>query len=63
MNEQKTTDDDSPTDNGHLPARSTQSTALLEAPKAGLKRAVERSAQVYYSTCRRLARLLNGSRD
>lgn len=45
----------------HLPARSKQSTALLDAPKEGLKLAVERSARVYFSTCRKIARFLNGN--
>ena len=50
-------DDDGQQD--HLPARRKQSTALLEAPREGLKIAVERGAQAYFSTCRRIAKFLN----
>jgi hypothetical protein len=60
-NSKQKRDESSPED--HLPARSVQSTALLEAPKEGLKLAVEQGAQAYFSTCRRLARLLNRNKD
>lgn len=60
----KTTRSADPTDEGdddgdHLPARSPQSRALRNAPQKGLQIAVERGADVYFSACRRIARLLN----
>ena len=44
-----------------LPVRRRQSTALLDAPKKGFEVAVERGASAYFSTCRRIASLLNRS--
>ncbi len=55
-------DADAPAGKSHLPARRPQATALLEAPRKGLKVVVETGANAYFSACRRIARLLNGQR-
>lgn len=46
----------------HLPARSRQTTTLLDAPRQTVIAVIERGAGAYYSTCRRIANLLNGKR-
>ena len=46
-----------------LPMHRPQSRALLDAPRKGLVVIVERSADAYFSTCRRIANFLNRSRS
>lgn len=46
-------------DQDQLPVVRRRTTALLDAPKQGVKLVIERGADVYYSTCRRIAEFLN----
>ena len=51
--------DDGDAEEHHLPVHRPQSRALLEAPRKGLVVVVERGADAYFSTCRRIAQFLN----
>ncbi len=51
--------DDLPVTTDRSLTRRDQNTSLLQAPSQPVKVIVERGAQAYFSTCRRLAKLLN----
>ncbi len=46
-------------DRDQLPIPSDQNTSLLHSPPTPVKVIIERGASAYFSTCRRLAAILN----
>lgn len=61
MTQNKQKDDDTASDDrrDRLPVRRNRHTALIDAPREGVKLVIERGADVYFSVCRRFAAFLN----